>query len=217
VQSLVVSARLLSFLSRELERNSLGTGKRLDPGSTPAWSRADLSGRLTEISGQGATSSLSAAVTLMLDAQRAGEPCAWLGRRSSCFFPPDLAESGIDLAALAVVFTPSAQAAVRAAGRLVRSGGFGLVIADLGSGVDVPSPLQGRLSSLALKHDTAIVLITQKPPTSPSLGSMISLRVEARRSPLDDARFVVRLDVLKDKRRGPGWSHEEIFQGPPGW
>jgi recombination protein RecA len=99
----------------------------------------------------------------------------------------------------------------------VRSGGFGLVLVDLGSSADVPTPLQGRLSSLALKHDTAIVLLTQKPPSSPSLGSMISLRVEARRSPEDEARFRVRLDVLKDKRRGPGWSHEEIFQGPPGW
>lgn len=208
----MMPAQLLPFLSREL-----GTGRGLEPRSAPAWSRAELSGRLTEISGQGATSSLSLAATLVLDAQRAGEPCAWLGRRSSCFFPPDLAASGIDLAALAVVFTPTAPAAMRAAGRLVRSGGFGLVIVDLGSGADVPSPLQGRLSSLALKHDTAIVLITQKPPTSPSLGSMISLRVEARRSPEGEARFRVQLDVLKDKRRGPGWSHEEIFRGPPGW
>jgi recombination protein RecA len=154
---------------------------------------------------------------LILDTQRAGEPCAWLTRRSSSFFPPDLAASGIDLEALAVIFTPSAPAAVRAAGRLVRSGGFGLVVVDLGSGADIPSPLQGRLSSLALKHDTAIVLITQKPSSSPSLGSMISLRVEAKRIPLEGARFSVQLDVLKDKRRGPGWSLEEIYQGPAGW
>jgi recombination protein RecA len=212
VQYLRVSAQLLPFLSREL-----GTGRSLDARGAPAWSRAELSGRLTEISGQGATSSLSLAATLVLDAQRAGEPCAWLGRRGSCFFPPDLAASGVDLAALAVIFTPSASAAARAAGRLVRSGGFGLVLVDLGSGADVPSPLQGRLSGLALKHETAIVLLTQKPLSSPSLGSMISLRVEARRSPEGEARFRVQLDVLKDKRRGPGWSHEETFQGPPGW
>jgi recombination protein RecA len=207
-----VPAQLLPFLSREL-----GNRGRLDPGSAPAWSRAELSGRLTEISGQGATSSLSSAATLILDAQREGEPCAWLTRQSSCFFPPDLAASGIDLDALAVIFTPSVHAAVRGAGRLVRSGGFGLVIVDLGNGADIPSPLQGRLSSLALKHDTAIVLITQKPSSSPSLGSMISLRVEAQRTPLEGARFAVQLDVLKDKRRGPGWSCHEVFQGPAGY
>jgi recombination protein RecA len=207
-----VSAQLLPFLSREL-----GNRTGLDPRSAPSWSLGELSGRLTEISGQGATSSLSSVASLILDAQRTGEPCAWLMRQGSSFFPPDLAASGIDLDALAVVFTPGAHAAVRAAGRLVRSGGFGLVVVDLGSGADIPSPLQGRLSGLALKHDTAIVLITQKPSSSPSLGSMISLRVEAKRTALEGARFAVQLGVLKDKRRGPGWSHEEIFQGPAGW
>jgi recombination protein RecA len=206
-----VPSPLLPLLARELG------ARTLEPRQPPTWSRAELAGRLTEISGQGATSSLSSAARLILDAQIEGEPCAWLTRQGSCFFPPDLAASGIDLDALAVIFTPSAHAAVRAAGRLVRSGGFGLVIVDLGLGADLPSPLQGRLSSLALKHDTAVVLLTQKASTSPSLGSMISLRVEARRTPLDGARFAVQIDVLKDKRRGPGWSHEETFQGPAGW
>src|SRR5262245_52368342 len=130
------------------------------PTHGPAWTRSELSGRLTELSGRGATSSLTAAASLVLDAQLAGEPCAWITRSESTFFPPDLARMGIDIDALAVVFVASPAEAARAAARLIRSGGFGAVILDLGAAADVSIPLQGRLTGLAIKHDTAVVLIT---------------------------------------------------------
>src|SRR5476651_929143 len=89
-----------------------------------SWCRSELSGRLTEISGRGCVSPLSAAAALLLEAQAGGEPCAWLSRDESNFFPPDLARFGIDLDALPVVFVPSPQKAARAAARLLRSGAF---------------------------------------------------------------------------------------------
>jgi recombination protein RecA len=181
-----------------------------------AWCRAELSGRLTEISGRGSMSPLSAAAALLLEAQAAGEPCAWLTPRDSFFFPPDLVRFGIDLNALPVVFVPSPQAAARAAARLLRSGSFGLLILDLGAEPDISIALQGRLSGLALKHEAAVVLLTQKSASAPSVGSMISLRAEPRRSQVQNDLYRVSLTVLKDKRRGPGWIHEEVMLGPDG-
>jgi recombination protein RecA len=181
-----------------------------------AWCRPELSGRLTEISGRGSVSPLSAAAALLLEAQAGGEPCAWLTLRDGFFFPPDLFRFGIDLGALPVVFVPSAQAAARAAARLVRSGAFGLLILDLGPEPGISIALQGRLTGLALKHDAAVVLLTQKCTSAPSVGSMVSLRAEPRRSRVDEAVYRVSLTVLKDKRRGPGWLHEEVMLGPDG-
>lgn len=77
---------------------------------------------------------LSAATTLVWKAQLAGEPCAWIAARPSTFYPPDLDEGGIDLAALVVVRAPHATAAARVADKLLRSGAFGLVVLDLGDG-----------------------------------------------------------------------------------
>jgi recombination protein RecA len=182
----------------------------------PGWSLGELAGRLCELSGRGAVSSLTAAATLLLEAQRAGEPCAWVTREGSTFFPPDLAGAGIDLGALVVVFVAQAAQAARAAARLVRSGAFGVVVLDLGAEADIPIPLQGRLCGLALQHDAAIVLITDKPASAPSVSSMVSLRLEARRTRQGDASFRLSFAVLKDKRRGPGWTHEAVAHGPAG-
>jgi recombination protein RecA len=182
----------------------------------PCWSREELAGRLTEVSGRGAMSSLTAAALLILDAQLAGEPCAWVTRQESTFFPPDFARNGIDLDALVVVFVTAVQDAARVSARLARSGAFGLVVMDLGAAADIPLPLQGRLSGLAIKHDVAIVLLTEKSSSAPSVGSMVSLRAVACRTRLDEARFRIRFAILKDKRRGPGWSHEEVVRGPAG-
>src|SRR4051794_11126367 len=91
-----------------------------------AWNRSELSGRLVEISGRGCVSPLSAAAALILEAQAAGEPCAWLTLPESTFFPPDLTAFGIDLEALPVVFADEPHALARSAARLLRSGAFGL-------------------------------------------------------------------------------------------
>ena len=94
------------------------------------------------------------------------------------------------------------------------------MIADLGKDAYIPDPQQGRLVGLAQKHDTAIVCITDKPRDTPSLGSMVSLRVEAIREKLDhkapSGGFRCKVEVLKDKRRGPGWHFSEIVRGPAG-
>jgi recombination protein RecA len=153
----------------------------------------------------------------VLTAQVRGEPAAWVAVRShGLFYPPDAAEAGVDLAALAVVLVPDAAAAGRAADRLVRSGAFGLVVLDLGPEAELPMPLMARLVRLAAAHATAVLCLTVKPPGRPSLGSLVSLRAQARHQRLEGGRFACTLEVLKDKRRGPGRCWEEVRRGPAG-
>lgn len=181
------------------------------------WSRAELSGRLCELSTPGsAPAALTAAFALVLDAQRTGEPTAWIAAAADTFFPPDVAASGVDLAALIVVRVPDARSAGRAADRLLRSGGFGLVVLDLGRDAVLTAGLQGRLVRLALKHAAAVICLTEKSSAAPSLGSLVSLRAEAQRRRRGADDFSCGITTLKDKRRGPGWSHREVYRGPDG-
>jgi recombination protein RecA len=153
---------------------------------------------------------------LILSAQREGEPSAWLAGPTDSFYPPDVADNGVDLDALVVVRCPNDRAMARAADKLARSGAFGLIVLDLGAKGDLPMSAQARLANLAHLHDCAIVCLTKKPTESPSLGSLVSLRAQAACRPLDDGRFLCGVRALKDKRRGAGWTDEVLRDAPPG-
>ena len=188
----------------------------------PHWCLHELSGRLTELSARGDSASLTLTFSIVLDAQRQGETVAWVADSKSIFFPLDVAATGVDLEALAVIRVPGkyaiARNIARVADRLARSGAFGLIILDLGEDFRVPTALQSRLRGLAYKHDTAILCLTQKSGAMASIGSMVSLRGEARRhrNRRDAGRFTCELEVLKDKHRGPGWTHTETCIGLDG-
>jgi recombination protein RecA len=192
------------------------------------WSLDSLAGRLVEISGHRASANLTVAFGLVLEAQEKNEPAAWVTLARSTFFPPDAADTGVDLARLAVVRVDSGFAACRAVVELTRSSGFGLVVLDLGSGAFQPSkgarsskkraalsvPFITKLVALAQRTATAVVILTEKTRESSSLNSLISLRCEARRNP--EKPCEVEIDVLKDKRRGPGRRYREICRAPAG-
>jgi recombination protein RecA len=97
-----------------------------------AWGLSSMRGRLVEISGRGATAILTTAVGIVLEAQLASEPVVWVTLASATFYPPDMAASGVDLAALVVVRVVDSTAAMSAAERVLRSGAIGLVVIDLG-------------------------------------------------------------------------------------
>jgi len=185
-------------------------------GSCPRISFRQLAGRLVEISSTAAGAPLSAVFRLVLEAQRAGEPSAWVGRRDFPFFPPDVAEAGVDLAALPVVWAKDAIAAASAADLLVRSGGFGLVAVDLGADTRFSLAVVARLASLARQHGAALVLITEKEAGRPSLGSLVSLRAHAARLVRDRDRYRSETIVLKDKGGRPGGRTAEVCRGPDG-
>ena len=181
-----------------------------------AWTSTALGGCLAELSGAGASPSLTLAFSLVHQVQRQGEPVAWITRPESTFFPPDVAQNGIDLAALPVIRLDGRRRRLRAADRLVRSGAFGLLVIDLDGCLDLPLAVQTRLAGQALAHGTLVLCLTAKTERQPSLGSLVSVRAHARRIRREDGRFVCRIHVLKDKRRGPGWSDEVWCRGPDG-
>jgi recombination protein RecA len=111
---------------------------------------------------------------------------------------------------------PLAPRLASAAERLLRSGAFGLVVLDLGKDAALSQPMQSRLLGLAQHHHAAVLCLTQKPESSPSLGSLVSLRAQAVRTWLGQDRFACELRVNKDKRRGPVWSEREVYRGPLG-
>jgi recombination protein RecA len=176
---------------------------------------SEVAGRLVEISGSSASAALTIAFTLVREAQQRGEPVGWVTSAEKIFYPPDVAQNGMDLAALVVVRLSHAESIARAGEKLLRSGGFGIVVLDLGA-ADIPMPLQTRLTGLAHRHHTVLVCLTVKSSTAVSLGSLVSLRAHAERKRAEDRRFACTLRVLKDKRRGPTWNYEELYTGPAG-
>ncbi len=185
------------------------------PTRAEPWTLTEIAGRLVEISGAGATASLTVAFGLVLEAQEGREPVGWVTSRRSFFYPPDAAQRGVDLDGLVVVRVPSAESIARAGEKLLRSGAFSLVVLDLGS-AEIPMPLQTRLAGLARRHHAALLCLTEKERRMFSLGSLISLRVHAERRRLSQGGFECEFQVLKDKRRGPTWTHAEICYGPAG-
>ena len=184
------------------------------PAKTP-WSLTEVAGRLVEISSSTASAALTIAFTLVRQAQERGEPVGWVTSAESFFYPPDAAQGGTDLTSLVVVRLASAESIARAGEKLLRSGGFGVVVLDLGA-ADIPMPLQTRLTGLAHRHHTALVCLTEKESATFSLGSLVSLRAHAQKKRVAHNRFACALRILKDKRRGPTWNYEELYTGPAG-
>ena len=179
------------------------------------WTLTEVAGRLVEISSSTASAALTITFGLVCEAQERGEPVGWVTSAEKFFYPPDAARCGTDLAALVVVRLAERQSISRAGEKLLRSGGFGVVVLDLGA-ADIPMPLQTRLTGLAHRHHTALVCLTEKNAAAFSLGSLVSLRAHAEKKRVADNRFACALRVLKDKRRGPTWNYEELYTGPAG-
>ena len=189
----------------------------LRPSLTPeGWGLDALYGRCVEISAGEKSSALTVTMRLIRQAQERKEPVAWIAGRKSTFYPPDASRVGIDLDSLPVVRAERPAPALKAADLLLRSGAFGLVVLDLGGESRFPSSLLPRLAMLAKKHRTALLCLTEKGEERPSLGSLVSLRAQAERSARAKADFRSLVRIVKDKRRSPGWRHEEIFHGPDG-
>ncbi len=132
----------------------LSPAQKLRPAVSPTpWTLDEVAGRLVEISGSTASAALTLTFSLVREAQRHGEPVGWVTLADSFFYPPDVARGGTDLSALVVVRLAKVESIARAGEKLLRSGGFGVVVLDLGA-ADIPMPLQTRLTGLAHRHHT---------------------------------------------------------------
>lgn len=180
------------------------------------WTLKSFVGKLSELSCVRGAASLTLALHLVHQAQLAGEPVAWIGSGETMFFGPDAQDMGIDLGALPVIWAKDVPQGARHADKLLRSGAFGLVILDMSRPGFVPAPLLGRLVKLAEKHRAGIVFLTRKKDEDPSIGSLISWRGTASWERVGRGQFAVDVEVLKDKRHGPGHRHREVYRGPLG-
>lgn len=213
-------------------------------GQKPAFPVASQlpAGRLIELAGERAGCQMTQAVACLHQAQHRGETCAWVQQEGGSLFPPDLADSGIDLSALIVVHVPRAArlaGLAKAAELLLRSGGFGMVVVDLwGVALEGPSAMhsalqtawQGRLLGMAREHTCWVVLLSPPAqgsipgskggrrvrPMAGSLGPLISIRLGAERRRIDSGRFAVIPHVLKDKSGSLGALAEAHRRGPWG-
>lgn len=221
-------------------RSGQGRGAQQEQPFSPE----ELAGRLIELSdpAQGPEplgASTSWAAARVAEAHRRGDTAAWIlcaadeAKRGQPY-PPDLAEQGVDLAALPIVCARDGAGVLQAADVLLRSGGFGLVIAEWPHGVERPSEgALGRLLGLCQKHDAALLWLTDGSHTTNGshttdggrMGSLISLRLEVSRQPYQPDRGVdrlgagllrLKLSVRKDKRQGPGRTSQELRRTPQG-
>ena len=199
-------------------------------------------GRLIEIARTPDGAQMTMAIACLRQVQAQGEPVAWVQRAGGALFPPDLVDSGIDLDALLVVHLPNAHAGsnagqraeaehglAKAAELLLRSGAFGMVVIDLtavlaGANVDSAPPqqarnalelsVQSRLLGLAREHRSNVLLLSERGNRSGSLGPLISLCIEPKRTRVGRGAFAIEPHARKDKsgllcalaveaRRGP--------------
>jgi recombination protein RecA len=182
-------------------------------------------GRLIEIVSQPAGAQMTTAVACLREAQAQGEPAAWVQPEGGSLYPPDLADSGIDLEGLIVVHVPrraGPHGLAKAAELLLRSGGFGMVVVDFvgatlraEASAALPADVawQGRLLGLAREHQSWLLLLSDG-RRSGSLGPLVSLCIEPQRRRVERAHFAIEHRVRKDKsgtlctlaedhRRGP--------------
>ncbi len=218
----VAAASLRLVSSSALSGESVDGEEQAAPVRIPA-------GRIVELCGGPSVARTSAAVALCVEAQSFGDPVAWVLSRgeasmtSAGIYPPDLAEAGLDLEALVVVHVPAGdvRAGPKAAEILLRTGGFGAVVLDL-SGLSIarqgPSTdaWMGRLLGLAREHSARLVVLSSSDAHAPSLGPLVSLRMEMRRSRLSSGRFRVEGKVLKDKSGAMRGEEGRVMRGPVG-
>jgi len=183
-------------------------------GSAPeALDLTEFQGRLCEWRVAGASAAYSLALRLVAQAQRVGEPAAWVTPLSQCFYPPDAAACGIDLAALPVIRLKEPLQRLKAIDFLLRSGAFGLVVLDWEQAAPPADAVLTRLVALCKHHGGALVCLNQHPE---GLGGLVSLRLHSTYQATADGQYLCTTTALKDKRRGPGWRLQEVFCAPDG-
>ena len=176
-------------------------------------------GRLIEFVDGHGLAPVTSAVACLRYAQQQGETTAWIEPSCGSLFPPDLADSGIDLQALVIVRIPDTSGPYglcKAADLLLRSDGFGMVVLDLLH--SIPSrdnAWQGRLLSLAREHESWLIILSPARAEG-SLGPLISLCIETRRSRIENGLFSLTSHIRKDKSAALGSLLPEQRRGPWG-
>jgi recombination protein RecA len=179
-----------------------------------------LAGKVVEFSGWNQSACLSLTIPLILECQSGNKECAWILPSSehggSLFFPPDFAEAGIACSRIPIVRSKNAQDSFAIAEKLVRSGGFGLVVLDLTEGKRVRASTIGRINSMTQRFKTLALCLTRNPPGHPSLDPMISIHIHISVFAAPGRNCTVKATVQKDKTQAPGLNMKWLYETPIG-
>lgn len=210
---------MVAVLALPLRTSRIGPAREVEreaPGALPR-------GRLIELSGGPDGARSSAAVQILLESQREGDPVAWIQPRGAPLYPPDLSAAGLDLDGLLVVHVPERAGPAglpKAAELVMRSGAFGAVVLDVGEADDgrrLPrgEAWLGRLASLARERDCRCVVLGPRPERS--LGPLVAVRFGPRRRRVRPGRHAIDATILKDKSgTRPGLPGPRRWVGPEG-
>ncbi|MCG8481254.1 MAG: DNA recombination/repair protein RecA [Spirochaetales bacterium] len=177
---------------------------------------SDLYARISEISQAHPNGGLTIAMSLVAQTIAAGNAVAWVHATDSIFYPPDVADQGIDPALIPVIRVQTSYAATKVADWLLRSDAFALIVVDLGEQTVVTDASLARLQHLVRRSGTGLVFLTIKPNNAVSLGSMVTYRGVVVSRVSEDGIVHSGLAVIKDKRRGPGARYEGTYDAPVG-
>ncbi len=177
---------------------------------------SDLYACISEISQAYPSGGLTVAISLVAQAIVAGNAVVWVSATESIFYPPDVADQGIDLALIPVIRVQTSYAATKVADWLLRSDAFALVVVDLGEQTVVTDSSLARLQHLVRRSGTGLVFLTIKSNDAESLGSMVTYRGVVSSRVSENGIVHSGLAIIKDKRRGPGARYEGTYDAPVG-
>lgn len=197
----------------------VGPSHKYSPKENRTFDLAGLTGKIVEFSGWNQSACLSLTIPLIQESQKSIKECAWIlpsaKRGESLFFPPDFQSAGIDCSRIPIIRSTSVVDSFGIAEKLIRSGGFSLVVLDLTEGKRVRGSTVGRISSMAQKYQSLVLCLTRNPPGHPSLDPMVFIHVHVDAC-LKNGIYQVRASVQKDKTQAPGLQRTWKYETPIG-
>jgi len=187
-------------------------------------------GALTEICGSDLVSSGRTSVLISLLSKASQTHFCALVDASDTFDPASAHKTGTNLSRLLWVrcgknqskFTPLEQA-FKVTDILLQSGGFGLIVVDIGCIAErlvrrVPLSSWFRFSRVVERHSTALVLIEQQPHATSCAGLVLRMTmVSAIFSGRVITQFNLRSEILRDREKKPSQSVSQDFSLKTQW
>ncbi|HLU66016.1 MAG TPA: hypothetical protein VKZ63_07060 [Kofleriaceae bacterium] len=156
-------------------------------------------GQVVELSGAASSGKATLALAVCMRALERGQAAAWIDP-AGAFWPVSALEQGASLDRLLVVRVPDAGAALRAAHILLASAGaVAALVVDWPPGAAVRDRQLVALQRLAERSASALLFLTERPATAPSLGAQVALRLHLSRCGAG-AGARIRIDVLRNKQ-----------------
>jgi recombination protein RecA len=202
-------ARKGTLLAPRAEPAPLGSARldRLLGGGVPR-------GQVVEVSGASSSGKATLAFAVCQRALERGQAAAWIDPGGT-FWPLVAVERGVPVERLLVVRVNGQAAALRAAHILLASAGaVAVVVVDLPPGASVRDRELVALQRLAERSASALLFLTSRARTTPSLGAQVAVRLHVDRRGGNVAAPELSVSVLRHKQGVSQREAEEAALGP---